>query len=130
MLNIENDIKKEVFNLLIKKSYKFYINILPTEHLIVGKRGITEEEKEAGLLLVFSNTSYKNLTTDDNFIYCDMKFRGIWESLQIPFYAINYMVDDLYNPNYVFKFKITQPENIPQNNNDIKQKKTILKIVK
>ncbi len=127
----EGNLKKSIFELLLNNGYKFYMNIHPTEHLIVGKRGVTQEEKEMGLILVFSKTSYRNLKIDEHFIYCDMKFKGIWENLQIPFYAINYMVDDLYNPSFVFRFRLeTPPKNISDVTKQTAVRKPNLKIVK
>lgn len=127
----EDALKKSVLELLLSKGYKFYMNIHPTEHLIVGKRGVTPEEKEMGLILVFSKTSYRNLKIEDHFIYCDMKFKGVWENLQIPLYSIVYMVDDLYNPFFVFRFRLgTPPKNISSTNKQKTVKKPNLKIVK
>lgn len=127
----EDYLKRSIFELLLNNGYKFYMNIHPTEHLIVGKRGVTQEEKEMGLILVFSKTSYKNLRIEDHFIYCDMKFKGVWENLQIPFYAINFIVDDLYNPFFVFRFRLgTPPKNISDKSNQKISRKPNLKIVK
>ncbi|MCX8083346.1 MAG: ClpXP protease specificity-enhancing factor SspB [Calditerrivibrio sp.] len=124
-----NTIKKEIFNMLIQRGDKFYMNIHPVNDLIVGKRGLTENEKEMGLLLVFTRTSYKNLTTDKHYICCQMSFNGIWEDLSIPIYAINYIVDDLNNPNFVFKFKIGKPNSSTTKPNK-NQNRPNLKIVK
>jgi hypothetical protein len=128
---INNGIKKEIFEFMINSGYRFYMNIIPTEQLIVGKRGLTPEEKETGLTLIFSKTSYKNLSFDEHFIYCDMKFKGIWENLKIPIYAINYILDDLYDPSFVFKFKISYPtKTIPENKASSTSKKPQLKLIK
>jgi len=65
-------IKKKIFTLLLERNERFYINILPVDDLKVGRRGITENEKQNGLTLIFLGTSYKNLTLDENYIYCHM----------------------------------------------------------
>lgn len=127
----DDTIKKEIFEFMLDRGYRFYMNIIPTELLVVGKRGLTPEEKETGLTLIFSKTSYKNLSFDDHFIYCDMKFNGIWENLKIPIFAINYILDDLYDPSFVFKFKISSPpKTIPENKTNSTSKKPQLKLIK
>lgn len=126
-----NFFKKELFYSLIEKNEKFYINIMSVDDLKVGKRGLTEEEKKNGLILVFSNTSYKNLTSDDEFLYCNMRFSGLWEEIVIPIYAIHIFFDDIYNPNFVFRFRFEEKkEKSKPDEKSSKINKTILKVVK
>lgn len=124
-----NSFKKELFYSLIQKNEKFYISIVSVDDLKIGRRGLTEDEKKNGLILVFSHTSYKNLTSDDEFLYCDMRFSGLWEDIVIPIYAINLFFDDMYNPNFVLRFKFEEKKE-KSDDKSSKKNKTILKVVK
>jgi hypothetical protein len=128
-----NEYKKEIFTLLLERNERFYINILPVDDLKVGRRGITENEKQNGLTLIFSGTSYKNLTLDENYIYCHMKFNSIWEDVTIPIHAIHFIVDDMYDPNYFFRFKvypITQNKPVDNDKKQPSKPKPALKVIK
>lgn len=116
-MNLENvnKYKKEIFESLLNRDEKFYCEVVDTPELVIGKRGLTLEEKEnRAIILVFSKTSYINLTSDEHFIYCNMRFSGVWENLVIPIYAIRTIYDDPYKPTFIFRFAIFRPNTLSE----------------
>ncbi|KAA0257322.1 hypothetical protein FHQ18_09760 [Deferribacter autotrophicus] len=104
---MNNKFKQEILEKVFDNFDKFYIHIMPHNGLIIGTRGLLDQEKEKGLLLVFGPYSYKDLQWDDQNIYVSMRFSGKWESLVIPYVAITSIFDDPLTPSFVFSFKIT-----------------------
>jgi hypothetical protein len=49
-----NELKKKVFHEILDIVGRVFIVARYSEHVIIGKRGFTEEEKENGLVLVFN----------------------------------------------------------------------------
>lgn len=102
--------KKELLEKIIDNFEKFYIHVMPHKNLVIGNRGLIDQEKEKGLMLVFGLYSYKEFRWDDENIYVSMRFSGVWEYLIIPFESIVSVFDDPLNPNFVISFRYTPEE--------------------
>ncbi|BAI80744.1 conserved hypothetical protein [Deferribacter desulfuricans SSM1] len=102
--------KKELLEKIIDNFEKFYIHIMPHKNLVIGNRGLIDQEKEKGLMLVFGPYSYKEFRWDDENIYVSMRFSGVWEYLIIPFESIVSVFDDPLNPSFVISFRYTPEE--------------------
>ncbi len=86
-LNYNKILKKSLFEVILEKTDTFYVHCMNHRRLSIGSRGLLENEKKEGIILVFGPYSYRNLDWDENAIYCEMNF-GKWESIVIPFECI------------------------------------------
>ncbi|MGA1847118.1 ClpXP protease specificity-enhancing factor SspB [Deferribacter abyssi] len=118
---MNNKFKQEILEKVLDNVDKFYIHIMPHKDLIIGARGLIDQEKEKGLLLVFGPYSYKDFQWDDQNIYVSMRFSGKWENLTIPYDAITSIFDDPLTPSFVFSFKISAKDKSEDNQDKIKK---------
>jgi len=84
--------KKAILDTLFTVCDTFYIHCMPNPLLHVGKRGLLDNEKTDGIILVFGPYSTRNLSWDERFVFCEMQF-GKWETIQIPYECIARMFD-------------------------------------
>lgn len=121
MLNYRKDILSTVFD-----NYdKFYMHVAPLEDVIIGKRGLLNQESEQGIVLVFGKSSYKDFEWDEKFIYTTMKFGGAWEHLMIPINGIKAIFDDPVNPEFIFNFKVLESNTLNDTEKVKKKPQTI-----
>ncbi|MFN3605417.1 MAG: hypothetical protein ACK4UJ_11980 [Leptonema sp. (in: bacteria)] len=80
-------LKKSVFEILLENSETFYIHCWNHPNLVIGSRGLTDLEKQEGMILVLGPYSYRNLNWDEDTISCEMNFAK-WESVEIPYESI------------------------------------------
>jgi stringent starvation protein B len=93
---------------------KYFMHISPHAGLVIGKRGLVEEEKERGIVLVFGSQSYKSFHMDNQFISVQMKFSGRWEEVFIPFEAVTAIFNDPVSPEFMFNFKTPEEPEQPE----------------
>lgn len=86
-LNYNKILKKSIFEVILEKTDTFYIHCMNHRRLYIGSRGLLENEKKEGIILVFGPYSYRNLDWDEHAIYCEMNF-GKWETITIPYECI------------------------------------------
>ena len=84
--------KKEILDVVFNMCDTFYVHCMPNPLLRIGKRGLTEKEKEQGVVLVFGPYSTRHLNWDDDCIFCEMRFER-WEPTTIPFECIARVYD-------------------------------------
>lgn len=70
----------------------FYIHCQPHPELQIGRRGLVDQEKEEGIVLVFGPYSVRQLSMNDRFLLCELQFSR-WESVAIPYECIVRMFD-------------------------------------
>ncbi|MGA1862892.1 ClpXP protease specificity-enhancing factor SspB [Deferribacter thermophilus] len=127
MVKFKKDILEKVFD----NFEKFYIHIMPHKNLIIGNRGLIDQEKEKGLMLVFGPYSYKDFDWDDENIYVSMRFSGVWEFLTIPFDSIVSIFDDPLNPNFVISFRyMPEKEDVDKEKPKVEKTKENEKVIK
>lgn len=97
--------QQTIFKTILDNYEKFYVHLMPHTNLIIGSRGLIGDEKQNGIVLVFSSYSYDKLNIDDNSIAVNMKFAGSWESLYIPVECISAIFNDPMKPEFMFSFK-------------------------
>ena len=102
---MDAELKYSIFLEILKKYPRVFIHVMPHNGLIIGRRGLVEDETRLGILLVFGPQSYKNLAISGENLFVDMKFSGIWEKLSIPLDSIYAIFDSPSDPDFIFNFK-------------------------
>lgn len=82
------EFKTDLFNLYWERFGTFYLHLLPHPKLVIGKRGLVGEEKEAGIILVFGPKAVRNVHFYDTELYAELQFGYNWEEVYIPWDAI------------------------------------------
>jgi len=100
-----NTFKINIIDTVFKHYDKFYLKILPSAKLIIGRRGLIGDEVQNGIILIFGPYSYKDFTWDSTIIDVKMKFSGKWENIVIPLSSISAVFDDLSDPSFLISFK-------------------------
>lgn len=113
--------RKQIISTILDTGDKFYMHIAPLEDVHIGKRGLIDQEKDQGIMLVFGNESFKDFEWDELYIYLSMRFSGSWEHLMIPINAIQTVFDDPVNPKYIFNFKVIDTAEVEQPDEPQKQ---------
>lgn len=104
----EATFKKEIINNISQYYSKFFIHVAPHADVVIGKRGLINEEKTKGIVLVFGNQSYTDFHLEDTFISVQMKFSGKWESVIIPYDSIAALFNDPVGPEFIINFKTSE----------------------
>ncbi|MDV6236279.1 ClpXP protease specificity-enhancing factor SspB [Leptospira ellisii] len=77
--------KRELFDLYWDSFGTFFLHAVPHPKLVIGKRGLVGDEKETGLVLVFSpKGGTRNLDLKEEWIYAELQFGYAWEEVFIP----------------------------------------------
>ena len=100
-----NTFKINIIDTVFKHYDKFYLKILPSAKLIIGRRGLIGDEVQNGIILIFGPYSYKDFKWDSTIIDVKMKFSGKWENIVIPLSSISAVFDDLSDPSFLISFK-------------------------
>lgn len=87
-IKLLRDFKQRLFQLYWEKLGVFYIHVLPHPNLEIGRRGLVDKEREAGIVLVFGTSSVKGLVQRIDHLAVDLQFGATWEKLLIPWDAI------------------------------------------
>jgi hypothetical protein len=77
-----DEIKRDVFHHLLELTGRVYIVVQHSDHVIIGRRGFTEEESANGLVLVFNKNM--RFTWDTDGIHASLVFGGVAEKCYIP----------------------------------------------
>lgn len=77
-----NELKKTIFYKILDMAGRVFIMVKHSNDIIIGKRGLTEDEKKNGIVLVFNNTM--NFTWDDYGISGTLIFGTIPQECYIP----------------------------------------------
>jgi len=81
-----DEIKREVFHRLLELAGRVYVVVQHSDHVVVGRRGFTEEERQNGLVLVFNRNM--RFTWDTDGIHASLVFAGVAEKCYIPAHDI------------------------------------------
>ncbi|MBX7057960.1 MAG: stringent starvation protein B [Leptospirales bacterium] len=84
--------KRATLDVMFQHCDTFYIHCQPHPDLQIGQRGLVQQEKEEGIILVFGPHSVRHLALNDRFLLCELQFSR-WESVAIPFECILRMFD-------------------------------------
>ncbi|AOP36518.1 stringent starvation protein B [Leptospira tipperaryensis] len=77
--------KRQLFDLYWDGFGTFFLHALPHPKLVIGKRGLVGDEKESGIVLVFSpKGGVRNLDAGEEWIYAELQFGYNWEEVFIP----------------------------------------------
>lgn len=85
-------LKKALVESLFEVCETFYLHCLPHPELFLGARGLVDNEKEEGIVLVFGPYSARRLSWDEKSIDCDMHFAR-WEPVHIPWECVHRVFD-------------------------------------
>lgn len=85
-------LKKAMVESLFEVCETFYVHCLPHPELYLGARGLVDNEKEEGIVLVFGPYSARRLSWDEKAIDCDMHFAR-WEPVHIPWECVHRVFD-------------------------------------
>lgn len=77
-----NELKKKVFYEMLNLAGRVFILVRPSDNVVIGKRGFTEDEKKNGLILVFN--SRMNFLWDEDGISATLVFGTTPEKCFIP----------------------------------------------
>ena len=88
MVQYNRKLKKQFLDIMFRESEAFFIHCAPHPGLNIGRRGLLDKEKTEGIVLVFGEYSSRNLSWDDNFLYCELQFQKRWEFISIPYECI------------------------------------------
>ena len=88
MVQYNRKLKKQFLDIMFRESEAFFIHCAPHPELNIGRRGLLDKEKTEGIVLVFGEYSSRNLSWDDNFLYCELQFQKRWEFISIPYECI------------------------------------------
>ena len=91
-LDTNRDLKRAILQSMFDFCDTVYLHCAPHQNLSMGKRSLSQKERELGILLVFGPHSIKNLQLKDNLIKCQLEFKK-WEQVIIPIDAINQIFD-------------------------------------
>jgi len=86
-------LKRSVLDTLLTKTTSFFIHCTPHTDLLLGQRGLINNEKSDGIVLIFGPYSTRNLQWDENAIFCEMQFGSQWQHVYIPYHCISRMYD-------------------------------------
>lgn len=121
-METETTFKKEIIFNTSRFYTKFFIHVAPHPDVVIGKRGLINEEKTKGIVLVFGNQSYTDFFLDDEFMSVVMKFSGKWEEVIIPYAAMAAVFNDPVSPEFIINFKIAgkkpEKESLPEPQKD------------
>lgn len=121
-------LKRNLICSVVDNYLKFFIHISPHKDVIIGNRGLLEEEKTRGIVLVFGEHSYRNLTVSEEFISVTMKFSGKWEEVFIPYDAVVAIFNDPINPEFIMNFRTPEnKENTHQERPELKHEGKVIK---
>ncbi len=93
LMEYNKELKKSILDDLFRKTTSFFIHCTPHPDLVLGSRGLINNEKTEGIVLIFGPYSTRNLTWDDDSIYCEMQFGTQWQQVVIPYLCISRMYD-------------------------------------
>ena len=85
-------IKKSILSQLFTLSSVFYVHCMNHPELILGRRKLSSQEQEEGIVLVFGPYSSRNLNWNDTSIVCELQFQ-YWENIIIPYESIARIFD-------------------------------------
>ncbi|MGE4497604.1 MAG: ClpXP protease specificity-enhancing factor SspB [Deferribacterales bacterium] len=100
--------KKELIKNVTANYLKFFMHISPHPGVVIGRRGLVDEEKTRGIVLVFGPQSYRDFRIEDSFISVTMKFSGRWEEVFIPFESVAAIFNDPVSPEFIVNFRIPE----------------------
>ncbi len=100
--------KKELIGSVSANYLKFFMHISPHPGVVIGRRGLVDEEKTRGIVLVFGPQSYRDFRMEDSFISVTMKFSGRWEEVFIPYEAVAAVFNDPVSPEFIVNFRIPE----------------------
>jgi hypothetical protein len=81
-MNALEELRREVFARLLDLAGRVYIHVMPSEHVIIGRRGFKGQEQEDGIILVFNRQMKYHW--HDGLIEATMSFGGVIEKCTIP----------------------------------------------
>lgn len=84
--------KKDILDVVFTHCETFYIHCMPADELKIGTRGLIDQEPKDGIILVFGPHSNRDLSWDEDFIFCKLQFTK-WENIQIPYECISRVFD-------------------------------------
>lgn len=103
--------KRSLFDLYWDQFGTFYLHALPHPQLVIGKRGLVGDEKESGIVLVFSpKGGVRNLDAGEEWIYAELQFGYAWEEVFIPWDCILRYFDKTQQTLTNMKVFTTEPE--------------------
>ncbi|AYV57961.1 ClpXP protease specificity-enhancing factor SspB [Leptospira kmetyi] len=103
--------KRSLFDLYWDQFGTFYLHALPHPQLVIGKRGLVGDEKESGIVLVFSpKGGVRNLDAGEEWIYAELQFGYTWEEVFIPWDCILRYFDKTQQTLTNMKVFTTEPE--------------------
>ncbi|PJZ57353.1 ClpXP protease specificity-enhancing factor SspB [Leptospira barantonii] len=103
--------KRSLFDLYWDRFGTFYLHALPHPQLVIGKRGLVGDEKESGIVLVFSpKGGVRNLDAGEEWIYAELQFGYTWEEIFIPWDCILRYFDKTQQTLTNMKVFTTEPE--------------------
>lgn len=76
------DIKRDVFYRLLDIAGRAFVLVQNSDNVVIGRRGVTEQEKESGIVLVFNKGM--RFTWDEDGIHASLVFGGVMEKCYIP----------------------------------------------
>lgn len=110
--------KKSVLTAVFDRYNRFFLHAMPHPRLHIGKRGLTKEEEEKGIVLVFGEESYREFAWGADYFTVLMRFSGVWESLLIPLNSIVTIFDNPTTPDFIINFRLPKPEETVKRHDD------------
>lgn len=92
ILNLR-EFKKETFQLYWDRFGTFFLHAMPHPNLSIGNRGLLEDEKESGIVLVFGPRATRDIEYGEEYLYADLQFGYKWESVAIPWDCVFRLYD-------------------------------------
>lgn len=77
-----NVLKREVFFSLLDIAQRVFVHVKPSEHVVIGRRGLVESEVDEGIVLVFNPGM--NFIWADDAIEATLVFGGNAEKCYVP----------------------------------------------
>jgi stringent starvation protein B len=93
MIEYSKMLKRSILDTLFTKTTSFFIHCSPHSDLLLGQRGLINNEKTDGIVLIFGPYSTRNLQWDENAVFCEMQFGSQWQHVYIPYHCISRMYD-------------------------------------
>lgn len=97
-------LKKTVIAEAMETFGKIYIHSIPHQNLIIGERGLINNEKNNGIVLAIGSASCSEFRMEEDFIFAKLRFNGMWEDVFIPYEAVDAILNDLHKPLFIFNF--------------------------
>lgn len=104
MTNKTIEYVQNLIDLTLTTFEKIYIHCVVTEELKVGSRPFTESEMVHGIFFLISARSCRKFKMEDDYIYAELRFSGVWENVYIPYKSIISILDNIDSPVTITNF--------------------------